>query len=249
MTWGRLISRWGDAEEKYYVRYPEKIFDEKLAKVLACQNIWPAFVLYEEDACLGKEKWDKKYIGVRALIWDNTDIPFVFKPSTAMNQRITYSSYYNNNCGKGGFLEQLCGWLCTANLWVGATSNSFYQKETKLFHKQKLFAEQDLLQGKYVPFTNIFDKGYRLILAAWKEGKQNVIQPVFAKSDRKFTGLETITSASVASDRGGNKRGVNVCKRSGFLQRGLRPKACPIRLDNVWLTWSFTTNFMYEPVL
>ena len=154
------------------------------------------------------------------------------------------SSYYSNNCGKDGVSEQLCGWLRKANLWVGATSDSFYQKETKLFHQQKLFAEQDLVRGKYVPFTNIFDKGYRLILAAWKEGKQKVIQPVFAKSDRKFTGLETITSASVASDRGGNERGVNVCKRSGFLQRGLRPKSCPIRLDNVWLTWSFTTNFM-----
>ena len=64
-----------------------KILDVKLAKVLACQNIWPEFVSYEEDACLRKEKWDKKYMGVRALMWDNTDIPFEFKPSTAMDQK------------------------------------------------------------------------------------------------------------------------------------------------------------------
>lgn len=75
------------------------------------------------------------------------------------------------------------------------------------------------------------------------------MQPVFAKSDEKFRSDDMLASASVAADRSGNERGVNRCKYSGWIKRGLRPNSCPKRLDNVWLAWSFQTNFMYEPVL
>ena len=45
-----------------------------------------------------------------------------------------------------------------------------------------------------------------------------VIQPMFSRSDRKFTGKETILSGSVASDRSGNERAVNRAKLSNVLK-------------------------------
>jgi hypothetical protein len=56
-------------------------------------------------------------------------------------------------------------------------------------------------------------------------------------------------SASVAADRSGNERAVNVVKRSGFLKRGLRPAQSPAQIDDVWKAWSFQANFMFKPVL
>ena len=46
---------------------------------------------------------------------------------------------------------------------------------------------------------------------------------IFGRSDERFTGHDTIYSASIASDRAGNERAVNVCKRSGVIQRGFKP--------------------------
>ena len=103
----------------------------------------------------------------------------------------------------------------------------------------------DLVDAVHIAFTNIFDKGYRVILPAWRAGKQEVIQPIFARSDRKFTGRETIHSASVATDRSGNERAVNRCKLSGFIKRGLQKNGNPKLMDEAWLAWSFQTNFMH----
>ena len=64
-----------------------------------------------------------------------------------------------------------------------------------------------------IAFTTILDKGYRVTLAPWQAGKQMVMQPVFAKSDEKFSGQQTLTSASVATDRSGNEREVNIAKK------------------------------------
>ena len=58
-----------------------------------------------------------------------------------------------------------------------------------------------------------------------------------------------MVSASVASDRSGNERAVNVCKKSGYIKRGLAPHGEPRRLNDSWLAWSFQANFMYAPVL
>ena len=78
------------------------------------------------------------------------------------------------------------------------------------------FANKDLVEvdggsGKLsvLPFTNIYDKGYQAKMVVWKCGKQKVLQPECAESD-------TLLSASVALDHGGNERGVNVCKRHGL---------------------------------
>ena len=105
--------------------------------------------------------------------------------------------------------------------------------------EQNRFAQKDLVEidGKrtMVPFTNIYDKGYRAKMVAWREGNQLVLQPVFAKSDRRFTRDETLQSGSVASDRGGNERGVNV-------------SSSPKLMNDAWMTWAFQSNFMFAPV-
>ena len=107
----------------------------------------------------------------------------------------------------------------------------------------------DLVDAVHIAFTNIFDKGYRVILPAWRAGKQEVIQPIFARSDRKFTGRETIHSAWVATDRSGNERAVNRCKQSGYIKRRLRQNGNTKLMDDAWLAWSFQTNLMYQSVL
>ena len=42
---------------------------------------------------------------------------------------MTYSSYYGDNIGKCGVFLQLCGWLGVEHLWVGATSDTYYQEK------------------------------------------------------------------------------------------------------------------------
>ena len=144
---------------------------------------------------------------------------------------------------------QLCGWLGVSDLWVGATSDSHYQEQSGIFELQEAFAALDLVDGEILPFSIIFDKGYRCVLAAYRAGGQECIQPIFARSDRRFMTRETIISASVATDRSGNERGVKLAKKSGFIKRGLTSAGSPERLNYAWLAWSFQTNFMFKPVL
>ena len=69
------------------------------------------------------------------------------------------------------------------------------------------------------------------------------------KSDQQFKGLKTLLSASIAADGGGNERGVNVSKRCGYIKRGFLPEMDACTFNDVWLCWSFQTNFMFSPVL
>jgi hypothetical protein len=257
VIWHRSVTRWIDVSNTYKyerVHILRQVFDQKAYLVKCCRASWPTYVSYEEDRKLRKVKWNAKYDKKRVVMWDDTNVPFVFKPSRADNQRLTYSSYYGMNCAKGGVFLQLCGWLGVEELWVGATSDSHYQEHAEIFKRQENFASKDLVVGEdgeegVEPFCNIFDKGYRCILAAYRAGKQECIQPIFAKSDRRFVGDETVVSASVASDRSGNERAVNICKQSGYIKRGLTPHGNPRRLNDSWLAWSFQANFMYAPVL
>ena len=115
--------------------------------------------------------------------------------------------------------------------------------------RQEEFAANDLVDGKVLPFTIVLDKGYRTTQSSFHAGGQRVLQPVFAKSDRRFTRDETLRTASVATDRAGNERAVNVCKRSWYIARGLTPNMSPKRMNDAWLTFAFQSNFMYDPVL
>ena len=181
---------------------------------------------------------------MRIVMWDDTNVNLLYQPSTADDQRLTYSQYYAANCAKGGVFLQLCGWTGVEHLWVGATSDTHYQEQ-----KQRDFAAEDLVNGKLIPLTNMVDKGYQINLPAWQAGRQLVYQPIFAKSNRKFTGRETIKSAKIATHRSGNERAVNRCKMSGYIKCGLQPHGKSFLLDDAWLAWSFQTNFMFKAVL
>lgn len=141
---------------------------------------------------------------------------------------------------------KLCGWLGVWNLWTGAVSDSAYLTNSGILEKQKQFALED--DSSDEPFTNILDKGYRCNVAAWRNG-QYVMQPTFAKSDKQFNTPQLLSSAAIATDRGGNERAVCVCKRSALLKRGLAPSGSLVDLDDWWLAWSFHANFMFSPVL
>ena len=253
MMWGKTHTRVEDLLGMYRVdRFKTlySIIECKLDLVVKCRKSWPSYATLEEDKLLRKEKWDEKYGDIRVVMWDDTNIPFTFKPLSANLQKITYSSYYAMNCGKGGVFLQLCGWMGVEELWVGATSDSFYMENTDILKRQKEFAENDTKDGeKHIPFTIILDKGYRIIRIAWREGKQTFLQPKFAKSDLQFTSDELHFSGSVAADRSGNERAVRRSKLSSTLKRGLKPNGCPVRLNKIWEAWSFQTNFMYGSVL
>jgi len=106
-----------------------------------------------------------------------------------------------------------------------------------------------MVDGVIVPFTNVYDKGYRARAVCWRHGGQLTAQPVYGKSDQRFRGTDTMFSASVASDRGGNERGVNVSKRCGVIKRGFKPGMDTKMFRDTWITWSFQANFMFNPVL
>ncbi len=83
---------------------------------------------------------------------------------------------------------------------MGNVSDSHYMENTSILKDQHAFAKTDLVEGICVPFTNILDKGYRIVRICWREGQQQCIQPSFARSDKKFTSNEMLVSATVAAD-------------------------------------------------
>ena len=86
------------------------------------------------------------------------------------------------------------------------------------------FALVEALSAVLCTFTNGLGKGYRAKMSTSKNGKQMAIQP--AKSDQQLTRRWTIFGGCIAHDRSGNKRGVNVCKRSGLFQCGFQKGMC-----------------------
>jgi hypothetical protein len=213
---------------------------------------WPRFASHEEDTALRcKEKWSQ-YNNLRPIMWDMTNVP-AYQFTDSDLQRLTYSEYYSQCCFKGGVFTQLMGWQGVGDLWTGRITDTDYTKREGFLQAQRIFQENDkvIIDGeeKILPWLNIFDKGFRVNAAAWAEGEQLVLQPDFAKSDRRFSRLQTLASASVASDRGANERTVNVSKRAGHISRGFLPNMCPIRFNKAWKTAAFRANFMYRPVL
>ena len=100
-----------------------------------------------------------------------------------------------------------------------------------------------------VAFTNILDKGYRCILAAWRAGGQLLLQPFFARSDRKFSSNEVLLSGAIATDRSGNERAVKRLKSSNMIARGIHQRLDFAEFADFWIAWGFQCNFMYKPVL
>ena len=136
----------------------------------------------------------------------------------------------------------------TWDLWTGHVTDSNYHNSSGYLEEQRMFQMSDLVHGELIKFMNMLDKGYRA-RAANEAHNQLTAQPVFAKSDQRFRGRDTLYSASVASDRGGNGRTSNVSKRCGIIARGFQPGTNPSMFNDVWLCWMFQANFMYSPVL
>ena len=255
IQWGRTLTRLDDTVAVYGIhrRDATVIMEHKIDMEFLAQQSWPPYASYTEDLLLrNRKKWGNKYNDERPIMWDMTNIPAYAFTDTDL-QRLTYSDYYGMNCFKGGVFVQLCGWMGTADLWPGRVTDSDYNRREGYLQRQSEFQEHDkvIMNGEEVtvPWLNIYDKGYHAHMAAWSNGNQRVLQPVWAKSGERFTRMETIASASVATDRGGNERAVNVAKRPGYIERGFQPNMCPKRLNKAWLVSSFRANFMYASVL
>ena len=259
--WGKSLTRLEDVHKTFgpNVHVIESIISAKYIIEYSALNSWPTYALYAEDVELRerKPKWKVKWKNSRPVCWDMTNI-VAYEFTDSNLQKITYSPYYGQNCFKGGVFTQFCGWQGTADLWTGGVSDTDYNKRAGYLQRQQEIQSKDVIQHqmqngmttmKIIPFLNIYDKGYRAKMAALKHGKQQVLQPDWADSDRRFKTDETIHSTSIASDRGGNERSVNVSKRAGYIQRGFRPKMCPIRFNIAWRSWGFQTNFMFQPHL
>ena len=111
-----------------------------------------------------------------------------------------------------------------------------------------MFGEEGSIR-KLVMWLIIYNRDYRAKMAAWLEGKQKVFQPRASKSDERFKERTTVYATTVAHDRSGNERAVNVCKRSGMIKQRFKPNMNPIRFNYVWRGWAFRANFMYKLVL
>ena len=157
-VWGRTHTRWEDLAAMFKIsdrKIGRKVFDSKTYLILRCRSSWPVFVSLNEDKILRKEKWNDKYENKRVIMWDDTNIPFCFKPSSAKNQRLTYSSYYSMNCAKGGVFLQLCGWMGVAELWCGGISDTIYIEKEKILERQNDFANKDRVGNAIVPTSRI----------------------------------------------------------------------------------------------
>ena len=100
-------------------RIMSRVIKSKLSSVLAARDSWPLYASLGEDIALRSNKWLGKYVGQLPIFHDNTGLLFP-TPSDSYMQRLTYSSYYAGNVGKGGVFIQLCGWLGIFELYPGA---------------------------------------------------------------------------------------------------------------------------------
>ena len=253
-NYGRTLTRYDDVEAVFGVRRPDAVdvVNHKYDIEYCALESWPPYAFHEEDMALRcKDKW-AQYNNSRPIMWDMTNVS-AYQFTDSDLQRLTFSEYYGECCFKGGVFTQLMGWQGVADLWTGRITDTDYTKREGYLTRQREFQERDKVKvdGEEIvlPFINIYDKGFRVNTAAWSEGQQLVLQPDFAKSDRRFSRHQTMSSASVASDRGANERTVNVSKRAGYIKRGLRPHMCPINYHKAWKTSAFKANFMYKPVL
>jgi hypothetical protein len=144
---------------------------------------------------------------------------------------------------------QLCGWLGGWELWLGVVSDTEYFEKSGVLEIQQHFQTIDKWEAQELAFTNILDKGYRCVVAAWRAGGQLLLQPFFAKSDRKFLSNEVLLSGAVATDRSANERAVNRMKASGRIAGGIHQSQDLERAADMWIAWGFQCNFMFKPVL
>jgi hypothetical protein len=253
MTYGHSANRWCDYERSYKmtVNVLRELYRRKLTMAILTRKRWPLYATHKEDVQLRKPSWNEIFTiikGERIVMHDNTDAVRLMKASDPEMQRATWSKYYGGCVGKGGIACQLCGWTVTLELCTGAIDDSSYIDAVQILRLQDDFAKNDPTSER--PFTNVFDKGYRCILAALEQGLQVCLQPTFAQSDRKFSTNNVLHSAGVAAIRSGNERAVRQTKLSWMIKRGCsyhQPWDLDMQCD-IWLAWGFQINFMYDAV-
>jgi hypothetical protein len=250
--YGRQHVRWEDYCTTWKSRELtlRSILDTKLKLALESRDRWPMYSTLEECETLRDGKW-AALLGrgeYRIVMHDNTNIGALPKPSASELNAATWSQYYASNTCKGGVAIQDDGWIRSFEPYVGAIGDSQYVDETKILSLQQKFSEED--PSSSIPFTNIFDKGYRLTLKCMETGGQLVWQPMFARSDQRYGSSGVNLSAVVASTRSGNERAVKMMKHLWFLKRGYT-NAQHFDLSllaDVWLAWGFLVNFKYSLV-
>jgi hypothetical protein len=211
------------------------------------------FASLDEDKALRKPHWNEmfqKHENSRVIMHDMTNVPLM-QPSDGEGNRALWNAYYNGCCGKGGIFTQLCGWEGTLELYTGGVGDSDYIRLSGILNVQDEFSKRDLLDGvNHIPFINIFDKGYRVLLECLRAGKQMCWQPAFARSDERYGSYSTLHTGAVAFTRSGNERSVRHMKQSWLIALGAlgKPRMDLDMLADVWLGWGFQVNFMYDPV-
>ena len=232
-----------------------RILARKLSFVLAARTRWPMFSSLEEQFHLSDPSWRENYGDKRLIMWDDTNIPAASPSDPEINKHF-YSQYYGGCVAKAGVGLQTTGWQCGTDPHAGNICDSDYMIKGKLspdsdlsiLEEMEKFVEKCPVHSN-VPFSNIMDKGYRIVLEAHRCGGQICIQPNFAQSDRRFNSNEVLRSAAIATDRSSNERAVKVSKRSGLVARGQHPGHSTSTIADAWLCWTFQVNFMYKPVL
>ena len=247
--------RWEDYEQQWKMRRKSlrQILRSKLNLVIKTRSRWPIYASLLEDETLRKQHWNEmipENKRLRMIMHDMTNVPLT-QPSEAEVNRSLWNTYYHHCCAKGGVFTQLCGWEGTLELFVGGVGDSEYIRKSGILLVQDDFAKKDTSQGKtVVPFINVFDKGYRVLLDCYKEGEQLCWQPAFARSDERYGTYATLHTAAVAYTRSGNERSVKHMKHSWLLKRGTfgMPRFDLELLSDIWLAWGFQVNFIYKPV-
>lgn len=132
------------------------------------------------------KKWSR-FNGSRPIVYNMTNILAV-KFSEASLKLENFSEYYGESYWKGYFGIDLCGELVVALVWSDGMSNSDYNNNIGYVQEKIKFYEKDRIDENIIPFTTGLDKGYRVKMVPWKNGKQIAIQPPYKKSDKRFTG-------------------------------------------------------------
>ena len=253
-VYGRTHIRVNDYSKQWGINRDiiRKIIRNKLSMIIKVRDLWPKYATIDEDEALRKDSWNKviKDTRARLIMHDMSNVPMDSPSATELN-RATFSEYYGGNCGKGGIFTQLCGWEGALEMYTGSIGDSDYVDKSGILKEQDKFANADPEKdGTVIPFTNVFDKGYRVTLACYEHGKQLCWQPVFRKSDERYGRYATLLTAVVAHLRSGNERSVKHMKHSWFIARGTvgQPQFSLDFVADIWLGWGFQINFMYDPV-
>ena len=98
-------------------------------------------------------------------------------------------------------------WIGVKDLWLGIVIDSECNRRERYLLLQWRLSESDLIDGLFITFANLYEKGYLAQKVVLRTGQQLVIQSEWAKNDKKFGRKRTKLSASVGSEWSGNEGG------------------------------------------